>query len=98
MHGKRVRKRRINARGNDSPQTKTTNKAINYTAVQAQVVRRYALTTINGSSAGITADSDRKSMASKCRLSVLRAYCIRHYRGRAGKGQCSGSSGRGIKA
>lgn len=77
MHGKRVSRARINAHGNDRPQTKTTNKAVNYTAVQAQVALRGALTTINGSSAGITADSDAEPRASKCRLSVLPAYCRR---------------------
>ena len=77
MHGKRVSSARINARGIDSPQTKTTNKAVNYTAVQAQVALRGALTTINGSNAGITADSYAEPRASKCRLSVLPAYCRR---------------------
>ena len=77
MHGKRVSRARIKAHGNDRPQTKTTNKAVNYTAVQAQGALRGALTTINGSSAGITADSYAEPRASKCRLSVLPAYCRR---------------------
>jgi hypothetical protein len=63
--------------GIDSPQTKTTNKAINYTAVQAQVALRGALTTINGSNAGITADSYAEPRASKCRLSVCFGYVLR---------------------
>ncbi len=102
MHGKRVNRARIKAHGNDSPQTKTTNKAINYTAVQAQVALRGSLTTINGSSAGITADSYAEPRASKCRLSVLPAYCrrIASVTTDVGRGRASADNPpwRGIKA
>lgn len=64
-------------RRNTRPKTKTTNKTVNYSQMQALVVKRRAFTTIRTRSAGITADSHKIQQLGSRMLRVCFAYAIR---------------------